>query len=84
MNKSEYTYYAYFYCDKNKITKEEMNNFPGIYFHHTEFSYIFELNHNDLFETFGNIIIFKIVFDTSNYWVLGKIFSTKYMFSFYK
>ena len=82
LNKSEYTYYAYFYCDKNKITKEEINNFPGIYFHHTEFSYIFELNCNDLFETFGNIIIFKIVFDTSNYLVLGKIFLTKYMFSF--
>ena len=28
------------------------------------------------------IIIFKIVFDTSNYWVLGKIFLAKYMFSF--
>ena len=82
INKTEYTYYAYYYCDKNKITNEDLNSFPGIYFKHNEFSFIFELNAEDLFETYGNIIIFKIVFDTSSHLVLGKIFLTKYLFSY--
>ena len=82
LNKTEYSYYAYYYCDKNKITEEEIKNFPVIYFQHNEFSFIFQLNSNDLIESFGDVIIFKIVFDTSNYWVLGKIFLRKYMFSF--
>ena len=82
LNMTEYTYYIYYYCDKNKITKEDINSFPGVNFHHNEFSYIFELNAEDLFETYGNIIIFKIVFDTSSYWVLGKLFLTKYFLSY--
>ena len=82
LNMTEYTFYIYYYCDKNKITNEDINSFPGVYFHHNEFSYIFELNAEDLFETYGNIIIFKIVFDTSSYWVLGKLFLTKYFLSY--
>ena len=82
LNMTEYTFYIYYYCDKNKITNEDINSFPGVNFHHNEFSYIFELNAEDLFETYGNIIIFKIVFDTSSYWVLGKLFLTKYFLSY--
>ena len=79
---SQYSYYGYYYCDKNKITKAEINNFPGIYFNHIVLDNIFELTSDDLFETFGDIIILKIVFDTSSYWVFGKVFLSKYMFSF--
>ena len=82
INKTEYTYYAYYYCNKNKITNEEIKSFPGIFLRHNEFSYIFELNSDDLFETFGDVIIFKIIFDTLNGWSLGKLFLTKYMLSF--
>ena len=80
--KTEYTYYGYYYCDKNKITNEEIKKFPTIYFKHIFFSKVFELNADDLFETFGDIIIFKMVFDTSTHWMLGQIFLSKYMFSF--
>ena len=82
INKSSYSYYIYYYCDKNKITNEEIKNFPGVFFHHIEFSYIFELNSDDLFQIFGDVIIFKIIFDTSNTLVLGKPFLTKYLLSF--
>ena len=82
IDKTEYSYYAYYYCDKNKITNEEIKSFPGVFLHHNEFSYIFELNSDDLFETFGDVIIFKMVFDTSNNWVLGNLFLKKYMMSF--
>ena len=82
LNKSEYSYYIYYYCDKNKINENEIKKFPNIYFHHNELSNIFELNSDDLFETFGDILIFKMFFDTSNNWIFGKIFLTKYMFSF--
>ena len=80
--KTEYTYYGYYYCDKNKITNEEIKKFPTIYFKHIFFSKVFELNADDLFETFGDIIIFKMVFDTSTHWMLGQVFLSKYMFSF--
>ena len=83
VNKTEYSYFAYYYCDKNKIAKEEINDFPTIYLENKELSFNFELNSYDLFETFGDIIIFKIVFDTSSTsLILGKIFLKKYMFSF--
>ena len=81
-NRTGHSYYAYFYCDKNKLTNEEIKSFPGIYFKHTEFSYIFEFNSDDLFENFGDIIIFKIIFDSNNIWKLGKLFLKKYMLSF--
>ena len=83
VNKTEYSYFAYYYCDKNKIAKEEINDFPTIYLENKELSFNFELNSYDLFETFGDIIIFKIVFDiSSTSLILGKIFLKKYMFSF--
>ena len=82
LDKTEYSYYAYYYCDKNKINEKEIKSFPGIFFQHNEFSYIFELNSGDLFETFGDIIIFKMVFYTSGGWILGKEFLKKYMLSF--
>ena len=82
IDKTEYSYYAYYYCDKNKITNEEIKSFPGVFLQHNEFSYIFELNSDDLFETFGDVIIFKMVFDTSNNWVLGNLFLKKYTISF--
>ena len=82
IDKTSYSYYVYYYCDKNKITNEELTSFPGIYFQNTEFSYTFELNNNDLFQTFGDVIIFKMIFDTSNSWILGKPFLTKYLLSF--
>jgi len=83
MNKTiQYSFYNYFYCDKNKITKYELIKFPTLYFHHIEFANIFELTYEDLFETFGDIIIFKIVFDTSNEWIFGQLFLKKYLFSY--
>ena len=82
IDRTSYSYYVYYYCDKNKITNEELKSFPGVFFQHTEFSYIFELNENDLFQIFGDVIIFKMVFDKSNTWILGKPFLAKYLISF--
>ena len=74
--------YTFYYCDKNKIAKNDIENFPTIYFHHIEFSNVFELTYKDLFETFNDVILFKIVFDTKNEWTFGKLFLKKYMFSY--
>ena len=82
IDKTSLSYYHYFYCDKNKITKKDLLKFPKLYFHHIELSMIFELTYEDLFETFGDVILFKIVFDTSYEWTFGKIFLKKYMFSY--
>ena len=82
IDKTSYSYYIYYYCDKNKITNEELMSFPSVFFQHTEFSFIFELNKDDLFQTIGDVIIFKMIFDTSDTWILGKPFLTKYLLSF--
>ena len=79
---SQYSYYTYYYCDKNKIIKNDIEQFPTLFFHHLEFANIFELTYNDLFETFGDIIVFKIVFDTNNEWIFGQLFLKKYLFSY--
>jgi hypothetical protein len=80
--KNSYSFYSFFYCDKNKITKNDLMKFPIIFFHHIELANIFELTYGDLFETVDDIILFKIVFDTSNEWIFGRIFLKKYLFSY--
>ena len=82
INKNYYSFYNLFYCDKNKITKNDLLKFPIIYFHHIELLNIFELTYEDLFETLDDIIFFKIVFDTSNEWIFGRVFLKKYLFSY--
>ena len=82
INKNYYSYYTYFYCDKNKVTKNDLIKYPTIYFHHLELGNIFELTYEDLFETIDDIIFFKIVFDTSNEWTFGRLFLKKYLFSY--
>ena len=82
INKTSLSFYHYFYCDKNKITKNDLKKFPTLYFHHIEFSIIFELTYEDLFEIFDDIILFKVVFDTSYEWIFGRLFLKKYMFSY--
>ena len=34
IDKTSYSYYDYFYCDKNKVTKNDLQKFPTFYFHH--------------------------------------------------
>ena len=82
VSKISYAFYDYFYCDKNKISKNDLSKFPTLFFHHIEFSNIFELTYEDLFETVDDVIIFKIVFDMSNEWTFGKLFLKKYLFSY--
>ena len=82
VSKMNYAFYDYFYCDKNKISQNELSKFPTLFFHHIEFSNIFELTYEDLFESVDDIIIFKIVFDMSNEWTFGRLFLKKYMFSY--
>ena len=69
-------------CDKNKF--KDMNKFPSLYFKHIKFNKIFELNYKDLFEEFGNSIIFSILFDEEekHHWTFGRIFLKKYQFIF--
>ena len=82
INKNSYSYYYFFYCDKNKITKNDLIKFPTLFFHHIELANIFELTYEDLVETFDDIILFKIVFDNSNEWIFGRVFLKKYLFSY--
>ena len=82
ISKMNYAFYDYFYCDKNKISQNELSKFPTLFFHHIEFSNIFELTYEDLFESVDDVIIFKIVFDMSNEWTFGRLFLKKYMFSY--
>lgn len=67
-------------CDKNFNPE----NFPSLYFHNTDFNFIFELTYKDLFQIRGNRKYFLIIFDqkSNNPWKFGKIFMQKYFFNF--
>ena len=87
-------YTIFYYCYKNKITKEDIENFPTLYFSNLELDYEFELNYKDLFIENGNLIYFLIIFydfpeDFQNYfwsfisrWEFGLPFMKKYFFTY--
>ena len=87
-------YNIYYYCDKNKISIEELKSFPPLYFSSIELNYVFELNYKDLFFENGDFIYFLVVFydypnEITNYfdeynsrWDLGMPFLKKYFFTF--
>lgn len=69
-------------CDKKINTKE----FKEIRFYNADLNYTFVLNHEDLFETFGNKVYFKVCFENiekvEDYWFLGTPFLKKYQMVF--
>ena len=87
-------YHIFYYCYKNKISDEELQSFPSLFFSNLELNYIFELNYKDLFLENGNIIYFLVIFydypsEIQNYydeyvsrWDLGIPFLKKYFFTF--
>ena len=84
----------FYYCYKNKITKEDIEKFPTLYFSNIEMDFIFELNYSDLFIEKDNIIYFLVIFydfpeEAQNYffsyisrWELGTPFMKKYFFTY--
>ena len=70
----------FFECDPSLNIK----SFPSIFFNHKTFSFIFELNYEDLFKINDGKLIFLIWFKTKEKekWSLGKIFLKKYLFTF--
>ena len=75
--------YSYIYCDKNKF-KENINNFPILYFKSIGMNKTFTLTGNDLFKEYNNYFLFMIIFKEFSYklWTFGKTFMKKYNFFF--
>ena len=83
-----------YYCYKNKITKEDLEKFPTLYFFNVELDYTFELNYEDLFLEKNDLIYFLVIFydfpeDAQNYlwtyisrWEMGTPFMKKYFFTY--
>ena len=81
-------------CKRNRLennynnfdcaSKEDIEDFPTIYFYHREFGYTFEISPNDIFIEYNGRYMCKIWFDMSsrNNWRFGKPFLKKYFFSF--
>ena len=69
-------------CNKNKF--KDIKKFPTLYFKHIDLNKIFEFNYKDLFQEFGNSLIFSIVLDEENksHWAFGRIFFKKYQIIF--
>lgn len=68
----------------NKDSSFDINSFPNIYFYHRIFNFTFELTKEELFLKTNNKYIFLIYFSDYDikYFVLGKIFFQKYLFTF--
>ena len=72
--------YKYYACDKSYKTKSKLS------FLSREMEYVFELDQNDLFMTYGDKIYFNIIFQNSGYrarsWIFGKPLFLKYKWVF--
>ena len=87
-------YSIFYYCDKNKINKKDLESFPTLYFSNLELNQIFELDYNDLFLLNDNIYYFLIYFydypeeiknefdEYVSRWDLGTPFLKKYFFTY--
>ena len=76
--------YHFIYCDKNKFTKNDIKNYPTIYFKSNGLNNTFLLNGDDLFREYNNYYLFMFIFKEYSYklWTLGNIFMKKYNFFF--
>ena len=72
------------FCDKSKISIDELKNFPILQLKHVNFDEIFEFNYEDLFLETKNYFIFKILLNENNkrVWNFGRTFLKKYQFIF--
>ena len=87
-------YMIFYYCYKNQLNKEDLEQFPSLYFSNEELDYTFELDYKDLFIENGDLIYFLIIFynfpqGVENYlwtyisrWELGIPFLKKYFFTY--
>jgi hypothetical protein len=68
----------------NSEFKTSLSTFPKIYFFNEKYSYIFNLDYNDVFMELNNKFYFLIIFkeDMNTIWRVGKIFMKKYPFIF--
>ena len=68
-------------CDSS--IKNNLKNFPILYFFNRELSFTFNLDYNDVFFIYNDKIFFLIIgSEVSESWMLGKIFMKKYPFIF--
>jgi len=68
-------------CDLS--IKNNLKNFPILYFFNRELSFTFNLDYNDVFFIYNDKIYFLIIgSEVSESWKLGKIFMKKYPFIF--
>ena len=74
-----------FFCDKSEnFTKNNLKEFPTLYFENNRFNYTFELNYKDLFIEKDNKYYFLIVCENGDVddWFFGYTFIKKYQFAF--
>ena len=72
------------FCYKNKISMNEIKNFPTLFFKHINLNQIFEFDYKDLFQETKNFYVFKIMLNENNkrFWNFGRPFLKKYQFIF--
>jgi hypothetical protein len=92
--REEKNFMIFYYCYKNKTTKEDLKQFPSLYFANEELDYTFELDYKDLFYENDELIYFLIIFynypiemqeyffDYNSRWELGMPFLKKYFFTY--
>ena len=89
---SSYNYHM-IYCYSNKITINDLKNFPSLYLTNFVFNYAFELTYKDLFLERGDYIYFSVVYEDvieseeddytiGSRWKFGQIFLNKFLFTY--
>ena len=75
---------CYYYCDKNKFKKEDINNFPQLTMTNIKLETNFTFTGKELFYEGNDYYYFKLHFMSfSNIgWIIGQLFIRKYQFVF--
>ena len=74
----------YYYCDKNKFKKEDINNFPQLTMTNIKLETNFSFTGKELFYEGNDYYYFKLHFVSfpNVEWVIGQLFIRKYQFVF--
>ena len=81
--KDEIDLYNVIYCNKNKISMKDFEDFPSLYFYNNDLEFTFTFEYSELFDESKDRIFFKILQGQSiSGWQFGKMFLDKYQFAF--
>ena len=80
----DHLFQSYYYCDKTKLSQEDIKSFPSLSFINVDLGEKFVIEGEELFFEKNGKYYFKVYFNdfSQGSWLIGKLFLKKYQFIF--